>query len=317
MGYEKNMDEIEYIVEQEDAGKRLDVYLNEKVDGFSRTYMHKLIEDNLVTVNNKQAKPKQKLNTNDVVYIEIPEPVVLDLVAEKIELDIVFEDQYLVVINKPQGMVVHPAHGNFTGTIVNALLYHCGSESEYSGLTGINGVLRPGIVHRIDKDTSGVIVVAKTNEAHLSLSEQFKEHTITRKYIALVEGKIKTDSGMIETLLGRNPHDRKKMAVVKDGKRAVTRFTVLQKYEANTLVEAVLETGRTHQIRVHMAYIGHPVVGDTVYGYKKQKFETNGQLLHAKVLGFNHPISGQYLEFSVPLPDYFEKVLKTLETKRI
>jgi 23S rRNA pseudouridine1911/1915/1917 synthase len=215
-------------------------------------------------------------------------------------------------------MVVHPAHGNYSGTVVNALLEHCGSLSDYNSLTGINGVMRPGIVHRIDKDTSGIIVIAKTNEAHLSLSEQLKEHTITRKYTALLEGILKDDSGRVETLIGRNPRDRKQMAVVGfNGKKAVTHYRVLERFENCTLIEAVLETGRTHQIRVHMSHIGHPVVGDTVYGYKKQRFDTKGQLLHARVLGFIHPTSKVYMEFEAALPDYFERILESLRKRNL
>lgn len=309
---------MEFYIDTETEGKRLDTFLSEKVEGYSRTYMQKLIEEEHCKVNGKSAKANLKLRNGDRVEASIPDPIPLAVEPEKIELNIVYEDSHIVVINKPQGMVVHPAHGNYTGTVVNALLEHCGSLSDYNGLTGINGVMRPGIVHRIDKDTSGIIVIAKTNEAHLSLSEQFKEHSITRKYVALLEGKLKNDTGTVETLIGRNPRDRKKMAVVSaNGKRAVTHYRVIERFDGYTLIEAVLETGRTHQIRVHMSHLGHPVVGDTVYGYKKQRFQTEGQLLHARVLGFIHPASGEYVEFEAPLPDYFDKILDILRHRNL
>jgi 23S rRNA pseudouridine1911/1915/1917 synthase len=305
-------------IEPEEAGKRLDSFLSEKIEGYSRTYMQKLIEEGHCNVNNKAAKANYKLRQGDLVEVVVPDPVSLEIEPEKIALDIVHEDDDIIIINKPQGMVVHPAHGNYSGTVVNALLEHCNSLSDYNSLTGINGVMRPGIVHRIDKDTSGIIVIAKTNEAHLSLSEQLKEHSITRKYTALLEGRLKNDTGTVETLLGRNPKDRKQMAVVSiNGKKAVTHYRVLERFENHTLIEAELETGRTHQIRVHMAYLGHPVVGDTVYGYKKQRFDTKGQLLHARVLGFVHPKTKEYIEFEAPLPEHFEKVLKTLRYKSL
>jgi len=308
----------EFNIEPEEAGKRLDSFLSEKIDGYSRTYMQKLIDEGSCKVNGKSAKSNLKLRKGDHLEAVIPDPVPLEAEPEKIDLDIVHEDDDIIIINKHQGMVVHPAHGNYSGTVVNALLEHCRSLSDYNSLTGINGVMRPGIVHRIDKDTSGIIVIAKTNEAHLSLSEQFKEHTITRKYIALLEGRLKSESGTVETLIGRNPRDRKQMAVVSiNGKKAITHYRVLEQFENHTLIEAVLETGRTHQIRVHMAYLGHPVVGDTVYGYKKQRFDTNGQLLHAKTLGFLHPAWKEYVEFEAPLPDYFESILRTLRSKNL
>lgn len=305
-------------IEAEEAGKRLDSFLSEKIEGYSRTYMQKLIDEGHCKVNGKNAKSNLKLHQGDRVEAVIPDPIPLEIEPERIELDIIYEDSDIIIINKPQGMVVHPAHGNYSGTVVNALLEHCGSLSDYNSLTGINGVMRPGIVHRIDKDTSGIIVVAKNNESHLSLSEQLKKHTITRKYTALLEGRLKDDSGRVETLIGRNPKDRKQMAVVSvNGKKAITHYRVIERFESNTLIEAVLETGRTHQIRVHMAALGHPVVGDTVYGYKKQRFDTNGQLLHARVLGFIHPTRKEYVEFEAPLPDYFERILKGLRSKTL
>ncbi len=312
------MEVREFETSPEEAGKRLDSFLSEKIEGYSRTYMQKLIDEEYCKVNGKNAKSNLKLRQGDRVEAVIPDPVTLELEPENIALDIVHEDKDIVIINKPQGMVVHPAHGNYSGTVVNALLEHCGSLSDYNSLTGINGVMRPGIVHRIDKDTSGIIVIAKTNAAHLSLSEQLKEHSITRKYIALLEGRLKSESGRVETLIGRNPKDRKQMAVVSfNGKKAITHYRVLEQYENHTLIEAMLETGRTHQIRVHMAYLGHPVVGDTVYGFKKQRFDTKGQLLHARVLGFIHPTSKVYVEFEAPLPDYFEKILSVLRCKSL
>jgi len=304
------MNEIKFLADLSDENKRIDSYLAEKVDGYSRSYMQKLIDDNHVRVNGKEIKSNYKLKERDVVDIIIPDVQPLDVKAEKIALDIVYEDDDIVVINKPQGMVVHPAHGNYTGTIVNALLDHC------DNLSGINGVVRPGIVHRIDKDTSGVIVIAKTNEAHLSLSAQLKDHTINRRYIALLEGIIKVDIGTVDAPIGRNTFDRKKMAVIeRNSKSAVTHFSVLERYNHHTLIEARLETGRTHQIRVHMSYIGHPVVGDTVYGFKKQKFDTKGQLLHARLLGFIHPRTGKYVEFETPLPDYFQNIIRIIKGK--
>lgn len=302
------MDTISLVALDIDKDKRLDVFLAEKVENYSRTYIKKLIEDGLVLVGGKTKKANYKLNVGDNVSIILPDPVNLEVKAEDIDIDVVYEDDDLLVINKPQGMVVHPAHGNYTGTLVNGLLNRCG------GLSGINGVIRPGIVHRIDKDTSGVIVVAKTNEAHMDLSRQLKEHSINRKYIALLEGRLKDESGTVDAPIGRDPKDRKRMAVVsKNGKRAVTHYKAIEFFQANTLIEASLETGRTHQIRVHMAYLGHPVVGDPVYGYKKQRFKLKGQMLHAKILGFMHPRTGEYMEFTAPLPEYFINILEKLK----
>ena len=301
------MEKLMFNIEEQQIGKRLDAFLSENIEGQSRSYIQKLIEQEAVLVKGKPSKSNYKLRVGDHVEVSIPDPVPLDVAAEDIELNIVYEDEDVIVLNKPQGMVVHPAHGNYTGTIVNALLSHC------DNLSGINGVMRPGIVHRIDKDTSGIIMIAKNNEAHVSLSEQLKEHTITRRYNALVEGVMKADEGTIETMIGRNPRNRKEMTTVsKNGKRAVTHFTVIERFESYTLIEARLETGRTHQIRVHMAHIGHPIVGDPVYGYKKQKFHTMGQLLHARVLGFIHPRTGEYREFEAPLPAYFVSILSKI-----
>ena len=301
------MEKLMFTIEEQQIGKRLDAFLSENIKGQSRSYIQKLIEQEAVLVKGKPSKSNYKLRIGDNVEVCIPDPVPLDVIAEDIELNIVYEDEDVIVLNKPQGMVVHPAHGNYTGTIVNALLSHC------DNLSGINGVMRPGIVHRIDKDTSGLIIIAKNNEAHVSLSEQLKEHSITRRYNALVEGVVKMDEGTIETMIGRNPRNRKEMSTVpQNGKRAVTHYTVLERFENYTLIEARLETGRTHQIRVHMAHIGHPIVGDPVYGFKKQKFHTEGQLLHARVLGFIHPRLGEYKEFEAPLPDYFTSILSKI-----
>ncbi len=234
----------------------------------------------------------------------------MEVTPEDIDIEILYEDEYLVVVNKPQGMVVHPAAGHSSGTLVNALLSKC------SNLSTINGVVRPGIVHRIDKDTSGVLVVAKNDMAHISLAEQIKKHTVNRIYVAIVEGRIKDDEGTINLPIGRHPVERKKMAVVQNGRNAVTHYKVLERYEKNTYIQAKLETGRTHQIRVHMAYIGHPLVGDPVYGFKKQRFKLNGQALHAKTLGFIHPATGEYMEFSAEPPLYFTELLNKLRNER-
>lgn len=253
-----------FLVESNDVGKRIDVFLSEKIEDMSRSRIQKLIEDNKIKVNAKEIKSNYKIKNGDEITVEVPKPVMLQIQAEDIDIDILYEDDDIVVVNKPQGMVVHPAAGNYTGTLVNALLKKCRT------LSSINGVIRPGIVHRIDKDTSGVLVVAKNDYAHQHLAEQIKEHTVKRVYIALTEGVIKQDQGTIDKPIGRHPIHRKKMAVIENGKRAVTHFKVLERYKENTLVEARLETGRTHQIRVHMAYIGYPLVGDPVYGFKNK-----------------------------------------------
>lgn len=286
-----------------EGGDRIDSYVASSLDELSRSYVQKLIDKGKIRVNDKTVKSNYRVKINDVITVDIPEPVELKVEAEDIKLDILYEDDDIVVINKPQGMVVHPGAGNFSGTLVNALLKHC------TNLSGINGVLRPGIVHRIDKDTSGVLLVAKNDASHRKLSEQIKEHTVNRRYIALLEGVVKSDAGTIEGAIGRNPVNRKKMDVVPNGKPAITHFKVIKRFNNYTLIEARLETGRTHQIRVHMSHIGHPVVGDPLYGIKKQKFNLQGQALHAAVLGFIHPRTGKYMEFSAPLPDYFKKLL--------
>ena len=289
------------------SGIRLDKYIADNSE-ISRSFAAKLAEDGKITVNGKAADKKTKLNAGDEIIIEIPSPQTLEAQPQDIELDIVYEDDYVIVVNKPQGMVVHPAPGNPDGTLVNGLLYHC-------SLSSINGVIRPGIVHRIDKDTSGLLIVAKTNEAHESLSAQLKERKALRKYHCLVNGNIKEDSGTIDKPIGRHPSDRKKMAVITGGREAVTHFNVLERFGQYTLAECILETGRTHQIRVHMASIGHSIVGDPVYGIKKERFKTNGQLLHAKTIGFVHPVTGALMEFDSELPPYFTAILDKLRSE--
>jgi 23S rRNA pseudouridine1911/1915/1917 synthase len=301
------MMDLEYIVDETYVDIRIDKYLSEKLEDKSRSYLQGIIEAGAVKVNNKLIKSNYKLKFNDMVVVSIPEPIELKVEAEDIGLNILYEDSDVIVVNKAQGMVVHPAVGNNNGTLVNALLNHC------KDLSGINGVMRPGIVHRIDKDTSGILVVAKNDNAHNKLSEQLKDHSMTRVYYALVEGNLKDEEGTIDAPLGRKANERIKFAVTSNGKRAVTHYKVLERFSGCTLVQCKLETGRTHQIRVHMAYIGHPLVGDPVYGFKKQKYKLEGQLLHAAVLGFIHPSTKEYLEFRAEMPEYFTNILKSLK----
>lgn len=297
---------IELVVPEESIGKRIDKFLSENIDGYSRSFISGLIDEGRVFVDSKAVSKSFKVTNGHLVEIDFDEPTEPLAEAEDIPLDIVFEDEHLLVVNKPKGMVVHPAAGNYTGTLVNGLLYHCKGN-----LSGINGVLRPGIVHRIDKNTSGLLVVAKSDIAHNSLSEQLKEHSITREYHAVVYGHLKNESGTVDAPLGRHSIDRKKMCVTeKNSKNAVTHYEVLEEFRDFTYIKCVLETGRTHQIRVHMAYIGHPLAGDDVYGPKKVITELCGQCLHAAKLGFNHPVSGEYMEFESPLPEIFEKFLQ-------
>ena len=302
-------DEIKLLKVSEGEEGRLDKYLSDKLEDMTRSYLKKLIsDDKAVLVNCNPAKPNYKLKPGDIIELAVPEPIELEIKAENISLDIVYEDNDMLVVNKPQGMVVHPAAGNYTGTLVNALLYHCGDS-----LSGINGEKRPGIVHRIDKDTSGLLLVAKNDNAHQKLSSQIKEHSLTRAYKALVHGNIKQDSGRIDAPIGRHPSDRKKMTITdKNSREAVTNFRVLERYGRYTFVECILETGRTHQIRVHMSKNGHPIVGDKTYGVKKEEFNLTGQLLHAYKVGFIHPVSGEYMEFVSELPDYYMNVLDRL-----
>ena len=298
-----------FIVENENVAQRLDVFLSHQFKKYSRSYIKKLIEKKCVKVNNQFVKASYKLVQGDKVQIKIPQPIDVNIKPENIPIDIVYEDDDVIIVNKPQGMVVHPAPGNYSGTLVNALLYH----SKF--LSGINGELRPGIVHRIDKDTSGLLMVAKNDFAHRKLAQQLENHTVTRRYIALTEKIIKKDRATIDLPIGRHPIHREKMAVVKNGKSAITHFHVLERFQNNTLIEAKLETGRTHQIRVHMDYIGHPLVGDPVYGYKKQRFHLQGQLLHAKIIGFIHPTKEIYMEFRAELPQHFQRILDILKVK--
>lgn len=300
------MDFKNYTIEEENVGKRLDLFVSENEVDMSRSFVQGIIEKQQVKVNGQIKKSNYKLRVGDQVQVELAEPVELQVEAEDIPLDIIYEDSDVIVINKPQDMVVHPAPGNYTGTLVNGLLYHC------KDLSGINGVIRPGIVHRIDKDTSGVLVVAKNDKSHNSLAMQLKDHSMKRTYYAIVEGIVKEEEGTVRTNIGRHPVERIKMAVVKDGKEAITNYKVLERFKSNTLVECRLETGRTHQIRVHMAHLHHPLIGDQVYGYKKQKFKLQGQALHAKNLGFIHPTTGEYMEFDSQLPEYFQDILDKL-----
>ena len=287
-----------------DSGLRIDVFVS-LAAGVSRSRAAALTEDGAVKINGKPVSKNTKLKSGDKVEITVPDLREYEVTAENIPLDIVYEDNDLLVVNKPKGMVVHPAAGNFTGTLVNALMYHCGDS-----LSGINGVMRPGIVHRIDKNTSGLLMVAKNDFAHNSLAEQIKEHSFTREYAAIVYGNIKQDSGMVNAPIDRHPVKRKQMAVRDGGREAVTHYEVVERLDGFTYLKLKLETGRTHQIRVHMAYLGHPVAGDDVYGPKKVITELCGQCLHAKKVGFVHPRTGEYIEFESDLPDYFEKFLK-------
>ena len=296
--------------EPEDAGSRLDAFLALNLEGKTRSAVQKLMDQGKVLVNGKTGRKNDKVKPGDSIQVEIPEPEPLELLPQDIPLDIVYEDEHLLVVNKPKGMVVHPAPGNPDGTLVNALLYHCGES-----LSGINGVIRPGIVHRIDKDTSGLLMVAKNDLAHQSLAAQIAAHTFTRMYNTVVYGNLKTDEGTISAPIARHPTDRKKMAVVPGGREAVTHYRVLERLSGFTLVECRLETGRTHQIRVHMAHIGHPVAGDPVYGPKKCITSLNGQCLHARLLGFVHPATGEYMEFDSGLPPYFTDFLEKLRRK--
>lgn len=299
-------------VAADEGGQRLDVFLTAKEVGPSRSFVRKLIDGGLVQVNNQQEKASYKVSAGDVIQVEIPELEPIEAKPQTIALDIIYEDEDVVVVNKPKGMVVHPAPGNPDNTLVNALLAHC------QNLSGIGGKIRPGIVHRLDKDTSGVLVVAKNDLAHLSLAKQIKDRIAERRYLAIVHGSVKEDQGTISTWLGRHPVHRKKMAVLPEGKGkpAVTHYRVKERFGDYTLVEAKLETGRTHQIRVHMAYLGHPVVGDEVYGPKKAHLGFDGQALHAAELGVYHPRTGQWVTWKAPLPEDFVRALNYLRRTR-
>lgn len=295
---------------QENEQIRLDKYLAGQFLEQTRSYLQKLIKDGAVLVNGKCVKTGYQLSRGDEVTVNIPKPKELTVSPQKMDLDIVYEDEDVIIINKPKGMVVHPAPGHTTDTLVNGLLYHCKGH-----LSGINGVARPGIVHRIDRDTTGLLIVCKNDLSHNSIAAQLKEHSITRRYRALVHGNIKSDRGCVEAPIGRHPTDRKKMAVnERNGKAAVTHYEVLERFGNYTYIECVLETGRTHQIRVHMSSIGHPLVGDEVYGPANSPFKLQGQCLHAMVLGFVHPKTGEYMEFSAELPGYFRDLLKKLKS---
>lgn len=302
------MNILNLTVGQEEKAVRIDRFLAEKYPDFSRSYLQKLLKDQAVSVEGRPVKANYKVQPGAEIRIEIPELEPLDIKPEAIPLDILYEDEYLLVINKPKGMVVHPAAGHTEGTLVNAVMAHCGEN-----LSGINGVLRPGIVHRIDKDTTGALLVCKEDSVHRDLAEQLKEHSIKRRYRAVVRGNLKEDEGTVEGPIGRHPTDRKKMAVNhKNGKSAVTHYRVLERFGQYTYVECRLETGRTHQIRVHMSSIGHPLLGDTVYGSARDPFHLQGQALHAMILGFRHPVTNDYMEFEAPLPEYFLKLLEKL-----
>lgn len=300
------MDEILITVPEDFAGQRIDKALSELTE-FTRSHIQKILENGEVTVNNKVVSKGYKLSAGDVVSFVPPEPEPIQAEPENIPLDVVYEDNDLLVVNKPRGMVVHPAAGNPNGTLVNALLYHCGDS-----LSGINGVIRPGIVHRIDKDTSGLLIVAKNDFSHEKLATQIKEHSFKRQYRAVVHGRFKEESGTVDAPIGRSPKDRKKMCVTqKNSRSAVTHYEVISQNEKFSYVKVTLETGRTHQIRVHMSHIGHPVAGDMVYGPRNGVTSLNGQCLHAGLIGFIHPRDGRYIELEADLPDYFRSFLKS------
>ena len=300
-----------YTYRAETGGERIDRYLNGHLEGLSRSYIQKLVQENNILVNGKPVKANYKVRENDVITVQIPDAETPDILPENIPLDILYEDDDILVVNKPKGMVVHPAPGHYEHTLVNAVMYHCGEC-----LSGINGVMRPGIVHRIDMDTTGSLLVCKNDQSHRILAEELKEHFITRRYHAIVHGNLKNDNGTVDSPIGRHPTDRKKMSTkAPHARRAVTHYRVLERFGDYTYIECELETGRTHQIRVHMASIGHPILGDPVYGPAKCPFKLEGQTLHAKILGINHPSTGQYMEFDAPLPAYFEKLLTMLRNK--
>ena len=311
--FDERIEMNRYIVPEELDNERLDTVLTSLMEHqHSRSYLKKLIKDSCVLVNSKAAKPSLRVREGDEIRIDLPENVLPDILPENIPLDILYEDEDVLVVNKPKGMVVHPAPGHYSGTLVNALMYHCGDS-----LSGINGVMRPGIVHRIDRDTTGSLLVCKNDTAHRSIAQQLQEHTIVRRYFAIVYDNIAEDEITIDKAIGRDTRDRKKMMIRPDGKRAVTHCKVLERFGRYTYVECRLETGRTHQIRVHMSSINHPVLGDEVYGGRHiSPYRTQGQCLHAGVLGFIHPVTGAYIETHAPLPDYFVQILDLLREKK-
>lgn len=302
------MEEFRFQITEELEDERIDKCISILIDSLSRSFIQKLIKDGQVQVNGTTVKGSYRVKTDDDVLFCLPESVEPDIEPEDIPLDILYEDKDVIVVNKPKGMVVHPAAGHYSGTMVNALMYHCGSE-----LSGINGVMRPGIVHRIDMDTTGSVIACKNDKAHNCIAEQLKDHSITRRYHAICHGVLKEDEGTVNKPIGRHPTDRKKMAVnEKNGKNAVTHYKVLERFSEYSYIECRLETGRTHQIRVHMASIGHPLLGDDVYSNRKNPFHLTGQTLHAKILGFRHPTTGEYVEIDAPLPEYFKHLLEIL-----
>ncbi len=298
-------------LEVEKDGKRIDAYLAEELKDVSRVAVQRLITNGKVLVNDKKVKVSYKVQQGDKIQVEEEKPVEISIKAQKIPLDIIYEDDDIIVINKPKGMVVHPANGNPDGTLVNAVMAICKDS-----LSGIGGEIRPGIVHRLDKDTSGIIIVAKNDKAHINLSEQIKEHKVKKTYIALVRGIVKENEATIKMPIGRSDKDRKKMAVTKNGKEAITHFKVLKRYEKYTLLQVNIETGRTHQIRVHLSQIGYPIVGDQVYSNGKNEWNIKGQCLHAKSLEFTHPSSGKKMYLEAKLPEYFENILEDLECSK-
>lgn len=299
-----------YIVEAEEQGKRLDMYISSKDEELTRTSAQRLIEQGDILVNNKKVKVAYKVSEGDIIAVEKQMPKEIEIKAQNIPVDIVYEDDDIIVVNKPKGMVVHPANGNPDGTLVNAIMSMCKDS-----LSGIGGELRPGIVHRIDKDTSGLLIVAKNDKAHIEMSNQIKNHEVKKIYITLVRGNVGEDEATIDMPIGRSTKDRKKMAVEKNGKEAVTHFKVLKRYGKYTLLEVKIDTGRTHQIRVHMAEIGHPVVGDMVYSNGKNDFGVEGQMLHAKSLDFKHPITGKQMHLEAELPEYFKNIIQQLDNE--
>lgn len=302
--------EQRFLVEEEDQDIRIDKYLSGLLEGLSRSYIQKLLKAEAVSVNGFPVKDSYKVRCDDWIVFQVPEAAEPEILAEPMDLDILYEDEDILIVNKPKDMVVHPAAGHYTGTLVNGLMAHC-----HGSLSGINGILRPGIVHRIDKDTTGILIACKNDTAHRSVAEQLKEHSITRKYFAIVHGNLKDSQGTVDAPIGRHPLDRKKMSInYKNGKAAVTHYQVLKQLKGYTYIQCQLETGRTHQIRVHMASLGHPLLGDPVYGPAKCPLSNlNGQTLHAGILGICHPRTGEYMEFSAPLPEYFGQLLDKLE----